>query len=138
MIPPAITNLSEIAALLERQGAECEPLASWFRACLSQYMTGAQHGQTLEQAFGLALAPGEPPWWLLDARVRRDELILEAAARRRGSLRAIAAELLLDRPLMRRLEATGAPVSFGTIRAVLAKPKALPLGHAAPEDGHHG
>lgn len=150
----AITNLRAIAAdLVER----AHPLAPWFAAALAEYEASAPHGLELGEAFGLALAPGAVPWWALERRQQRDELLREITCRHFPTLstRAAAAEIAdridryqagnwrRDRVLMspatvdplrirlHRLLKLGQPIGLSTIRRAVAQMVPLRLSHEA-------
>jgi len=46
----------------------------WLSARLDAYIANPEQG--LERAFRLARSPGEPPWWKVERRKRRDALVL--------------------------------------------------------------
>ena len=108
-----------------------DELAAWFADALARYEAGAPHGARLEQALGLDLSPGEPPWWLTERRERRDAAIRQLAREFfpglpiRGAARALRAR----RDLMRRLPE---PVSESTIRRALAGSNGLPSAEPGP------
>lgn len=143
-----ITRLRAIAGrLIERD----DPEAAWFSAVLQEYEAGARHGMTLEQAFGLACAPGERPWWHAEACERRDALLRDLAERQfpalsaRGAAEAIVTALTRyettawrrDRAYLSppeglrgdlfRLLRLEAPLSEGTIRRALTGSRDIPI-----------
>jgi len=71
----SITDLRHAAALL---AGMADPAAARVAAALRRYEAEAAFGVTLEQAAGLARAPGKTPWWEV-----------EKAERRAAALRAI-------------------------------------------------
>lgn len=81
-----IDRLRRIAGSLKRENVD----AAWFVAALAQYESGAPLGMSMEAAFGLACSSrGQRPWWALEARRRRDELIRAIDARVAGRELAI-------------------------------------------------
>lgn len=69
MPDPSITDLRRAAALLAGMS---DPAAARVAAALRRYEAEASFGVTLEQAAGLARAPGKTPWWEAEAIERRD------------------------------------------------------------------
>jgi hypothetical protein len=143
----AINRLRAIAARLRD-----DPDAPWFAACVAEYQSGAPHGLTLEDAFGL-----RPGWWRLEAIERRDEILREIAARHFPALKARAAAGEIagrieryrtatwrrDRGIMspatadplrirlHRLLKLDLPIGFSTIRRALAHETPMAVSHEA-------
>jgi len=59
-------------------GTETHDDMEWLRARLGDYCQSPEAG--LERALWLDRAPGEAPWWTLDRRARRDDLLRRLAA----------------------------------------------------------
>lgn len=55
-------------------GKETPDDRAWLSARLGAYLSDPEQG--LERALRLDRAPGEPPWWRVERRQRRDALIL--------------------------------------------------------------
>jgi hypothetical protein len=131
----AITLLRRIgAALIDAQ----HPDAPDFAARLAEYVTGAPHGVTLGQAFGLEGTGA--PWWQLEQRQERDRLVRELAGRHFPGLPArAAARGLRRRPcLMELLRQTGAATGDRVLRQALGKRGRLPSAQAAGDPYAHG
>jgi hypothetical protein len=70
--------LSELLALAEAgKLGDDGPLIA---AALRRYFEGAPLGVTLDDVFGLTIAPGKEPWWSALARDRRDDALRRLAA----------------------------------------------------------
>lgn len=68
---PSIARLRELVS--RHEGGD--ELDRWLAASLSTYLEGADKGLSLEEAFGVATAQGQPPWWRQEAHEKRDEAI---------------------------------------------------------------
>lgn len=73
----AIEDLREVAARL--RAGELGGIGLRFARGLDAYLELARAGMTLDQALGVKVEPGGSPWWVEDARERRDELVGEFA-----------------------------------------------------------
>lgn len=67
MRPPEVDLLRRVAERHETEADRAE-LAHRVR----HYLAGAEHGVNLDEAFGLACAPGQLPWWRIEALGRRN------------------------------------------------------------------
>lgn len=74
-----IEDLREVAARL--RASELGDAGLRFARGLDAYLEHASAGMTLEAAVGIKVEPGGSPWWVEDARKRRDQLIGEFAVR---------------------------------------------------------
>jgi hypothetical protein len=72
---------------------------AWFVDLVQQYDAGARHGCKLDELAGLIPRAGRDPWWEVEDRRRRDELLRDIAGRwfpggsRRRQARLIAEQL---------------------------------------------
>ena len=117
MADAPIARLRRVAAVLR---ANADPDAAWLVAGIDRYQDEAGAGVTLDGMLGLSRRGGAGPWWIAEARERRDQAVREmrviafgemeppqaavairAAVRRRrqGAAAATAAEVLADRVL---------------------------------------
>ena len=74
-----IDRLRELLIVAE-SGALAE-LGGWITPRLRDYLENARHGVSLDQALGLAVGPGETPWYTTEALAKRDAAILALAKR---------------------------------------------------------
>jgi hypothetical protein len=158
----SVNAMNRLRALAGRLTAAEHVDGQWFAACLAEFESGAPHGSTLADAFGFQLAPGERPWWVVEAYIRRDALIRAIALRWYPGCSDRAAVTALVRALARyratgwrrdrayksppaellstvqadmfNLLKIGAPLSPGTIRRALAHGAGVFLSQQLAED----
>jgi hypothetical protein len=97
---------------------------TWLTARLRAYLAGASAGLTLEQAFGLATAPGGCPWWRAERLAARDRTLRRLGATLEGKVTARAHALALKLRdyagrCWRRDAARGGPFPITTERRLL-------------------
>jgi hypothetical protein len=73
----AFARLCRLAARLSQPDADED--ARWFVAAVREYESGAPHGRTLDDAFGLRPRVGQTSWWEHELLQERGALIREAA-----------------------------------------------------------
>jgi hypothetical protein len=76
-LPPAVMtagaeSIRKLLRIARDLGDLQHPLAGWLSAALSEFISGAEHGRTLESAFGIVHG-----WWRIERVQRRDELLRE-------------------------------------------------------------
>ncbi len=106
--PDAHIGLAAVARLVRVAGA----LASgdedqrWLASALGHYIKHAPADVDLDQALGLVVRPGEPPWWRAQQYAERDDLIRALAAEEPGRTHQRATAL---QQRLRRYAATAWP-----------------------------
>ena len=97
-----IARLRRIAAALEggRLPEACD--RAWFCTAVREYETAAPAGGTFDRAAGLTPNRGRAPWWVEEARQRRDAAIRQMRDRLFPDLRRSEAAQQIARLLGRR------------------------------------
>ena len=79
--PVAVGRLREVAARLAELRYGGGEAGRWLLNLVAEYSSGARLGLRLDEATGLIPKPGHSPWWVIEDREHRDELLRESAGR---------------------------------------------------------
>ena len=77
--PVAVGRLREVAARLAELRYGGGEAGRWLLNLVAEYSSGARLGLRLDEATGLIPKPGHSPWWVIEDREHRDELLRESA-----------------------------------------------------------
>jgi hypothetical protein len=99
-----IVQLRQAAAVLRASG---DPAAIWLANAIARYEEGAAGGETLDGVLGLSRSSGAGPWWVSEARQRRDQALRELRERAFADLAVKDAALAIARAVQRRSTARG-------------------------------
>jgi hypothetical protein len=104
----AIAELRNVAVALEQSD---DPALARHAAAIRTYETEAPTGRTLDDVLGLAQRGGAGPWWIQEARTRRDQAIRRVREGFYGNHELTEAIGEIERLAARRMMARTPPVN---------------------------